>query len=130
MTSETIELIQGKKGIELPVETGNWVLLKEEGYSPIQTLVASVGSCGAYVYQSILNKSHIPYKFEKTIVTYTRDSERQSHPVNSIAIHFELSVPLEFQERANRSLKLIKKNCPVIQSLDTEINIVETATFK
>lgn len=41
-----IKLVQGKEGIELPYETGNWVLLKEQGYSPVEMLVASVAACG------------------------------------------------------------------------------------
>ena len=34
MTMDKIKLVQGTKGMELPLDTGNWVMLREEGYSP------------------------------------------------------------------------------------------------
>ncbi|APB31760.1 OsmC family protein [Vagococcus teuberi] len=129
MTNQIIKLIQGKNGIELPFESGNWVLLKEEGYSPIQMLLASVAGCGAYVYQSILNKSNISYTFKTVSVKYTRNQEKQSKPIESIDMTFEVKVADEDQERARRALKLISKNCPVIQSLDSAISVSETIKF-
>lgn len=105
------------------------MLLKEEGYSPIQMLVASVAGCGAYVYQSILNKSNISYTFKAVSVKYTRNQENKSKPIESIDMTFEVKVADEDQERARRALKLISKNCPVIQSLDPTISVSETIKF-
>lgn len=129
MTMDKIELVQGEKGMELPVETGNWIILRDGGYSPVQSMVAAVGACGAYVYQSILESSRIDYTFSKVEINYERDTEVKSEPVKSIAINFYLTVDEEKQGRAERSLKLIAKHCPVMQSLDPKIIVTETATF-
>ncbi|MEG0254631.1 MAG: OsmC family protein [Vagococcus sp.] len=129
MTTDKIELVQGEKGMELPVETGNWIILREGGYSPVQSMVGAVGACGAYVYQSILDSSRIDYTFSKVEINYERDSTIKSEPVKSIEINFYLSVDEKNQGRAERSLKLIGKHCPVMQSLDPKISVVEKATF-
>ncbi|MBP1039772.1 OsmC family protein [Vagococcus sp. BWB3-3] len=129
MSKNQIELIQGEKGMELPLEAGNWVLLKDYGYSPVQSLVAAVGACGAYVYQSILTNSKIPFTFEKVLIEYTRDAERQSEPVKKIEMVFDVKVAPELQDRATRGIKLIAKNCPVMQSLDPAIEVIETVNF-
>ena len=129
MAIDTIKLIQGEKGMELPLETGNWVMLREEGYSPVQSMVAAVGSCGAYVYQSVLESSRIDFKFDHVEITYERDEEIQSQPVKKIEITFYLTVEEEKQGRAERGLKLIGKHCPVIQSLNPNMELIEKAVF-
>ena len=129
MTTNVIELIQGKEGIELPHPNGNWVLLKDLGYSPVQSLAAAIGACGAYVYESILTKSQIPFEFERATVTYTRDEGRQSEPLKTVEINFEVKIAANYQERALRCLKLVAANCPVMQSLDPRIIVTETVKF-
>lgn len=129
MAIDMMTLVQGEKGIELPVESGNWVLLREEGYSPVQTMVAAVGACGAYVYQSVLESSRIPNTFDHVEITYERDEEIQSQPVKKIELYFYLTVEEDKRERAERGLKLIAKHCPVIQSLNPNIKVIEKAIF-
>lgn len=46
-----MKLISSEKGFELVHQSGNWVLKKEIGFSPVEMLVASIGACGAYVYE-------------------------------------------------------------------------------
>lgn len=129
MSERNIELVQGKTGIEMPLESGNWILLKEEGYSPVEMLVGAIGACGVYVYQSILTKSKIPYRFGKSSVAYKRDESRKSSPLQAVKIEFEITVPTEFQARAERALKLIHGNCPVMQSIDPNIVVTEQVHF-
>lgn len=129
MSEHTLELIQGEEGLELPAESGNWVMLRDHGYSPVQSLVAAAGACGAYVYQSVLFNSKVPYTFEKILIDYTRDTNLPSKPLNKIEMTFYLSVPPEFQDKAIRALRLIERNCPVIQSLDPKIHVTETVSF-
>lgn len=126
---ETLHLIQGQKGFELAQETKNWSLIREDGYSPIQMLVSATAACGGYVYQSILTNSHIPFTFKGIDVTYERDEEKKAHPIRSIHMTFLVSVPQEHQRRAQTSLKLVSGYCPVIQTLSTEVSIVESVEF-
>lgn len=129
MSKDKITLVKGSKGLELPVDSGNWIMLREEGYSPVQSLVAAVGACGAYVYQSVLESSRIEFTFDHVEINYERDESIQSQPVKMIEINFYLTVEEEKQARAERGMKLIAKHCPVIQSLNPNIQVIEKAIF-
>lgn len=126
---EEIHLIQGEHGMELPREEENWVLLRKYGYSPVQSLVAAAGACGAYVYQDVLKNSKVPYVFHGVDISYSRDETKQSHPLKEIAIQFKVTFDEEYKGRAERGTRLVSRYCPVIQSLDPSIKIVETVVF-
>ncbi|MGX6962110.1 OsmC family protein [Vagococcus xieshaowenii] len=115
--------------MELPLAQGNWVLLREEGYSPVQSLVAATGACGAYVYQSVLENSKIPYTFHKVTINYERDMEHAPNPISSISMTFHVTIEEDLQDRATRALRLVSKHCPVIQSLNPTITIEELVDF-
>ena len=127
---ERLTIIRGVEKFELQTKTARWVLAKEEGYSPVKMLVSAIGACGGYVYQSVLENSHIPFEFEKIEVTYSREVERRAQPLKQVTIIFYVSVPEAFQARATRCLKLVSPNCPVIQSLAERITVEETVVFK
>lgn len=124
-----MELISGEKGFELVHESGNWLLKKESGFSPVELLVASVGACGAYVYEKILTNSQIDFTIEKVEISYERAEEKPAKPLSRVVITFSIKISQEEQGKAKRALKLIGKNCPVMQSLDPEIAVVEKVNF-
>ncbi|ALS01918.1 peroxiredoxin [Enterococcus silesiacus] len=124
-----MELISGEKGFELVHESGNWLLKKDIGFSPVELLVASIGACGAYVYEKILTNSHIDFTIEKVDISYERAEDKQAKPLSRVVIDFSIHVSEEAQGKAERALKLIGKNCPVMQSLDPEIAVVENVNF-
>ncbi|MGX7197557.1 OsmC family protein [Enterococcus olivae] len=129
MTTERLTLVQGKNKIELPAAQGNWVLAKEQGYSPVQMLVSAVAACGGYVYESVLENSKVPFSLKKIEVHYTRDDERRARPIQSIQICFHAEIAETYQSKAIRCLKLVSPNCPVIQSIDPAIQVTETVEF-
>lgn len=130
MTVESLTLFKGAKGFELQVAgKENWVLLRDGGYSPVQSIAAAAGACGGYVYQSILENSKIPYTFHKVEVSYLRHEEKKSHPIKQIELVFYVTVAKEQQGRAERGIRLVSKHCPVIQSLDPAIEILEKVVF-
>ncbi|MTD42050.1 OsmC family peroxiredoxin [Erwinia sp. CPCC 100877] len=124
-----MELISGEKGFELVHQSGNWILKKDIGFSPVELLVASIGACGAYVYEQILTNSHIDFTIENVQISYERTEEKPAKPLSQVSILFSVRVVEEAQGKAERALKLISKNCPVIQSLDPEIVVTETVNF-
>ncbi|WP_375178554.1 OsmC family protein [Enterococcus rotai] len=124
-----MELISSEKGFELVHQNGNWLLKKEIGFSPVEMLVASIGACGAYVYEKILTNSHIDFTIEQVEISYERAEEKQAKPLSRVDITFSIQVAEEAQGKAERALKLIGKNCPVMQSLDPAIAVVEKVIF-
>lgn len=126
---EELHLVQGEHGMELPREEENWVLLRQHGYSPVQSLAAAAGACGAYVYQDILKNSKVPYVFHGVDISYSRNEEKQGQPLKELTIQFQVTIEEEFRGRAERGLRLVSRYCPVIQSLDSAITITETVLF-
>lgn len=115
---------------ELPRPDKNWTLKADQGYSPVQMVAAATTACGGYVYQEVLENSGITFEMQKAEVVYTRDEvENKAHPIKTIEITFYLRVPAEFQKKATSCLRLIGRNCPVMQSLDPKIEVTEKAVF-
>ena len=129
MEQLTLEFKRGAKGFELPQANGDWVMLREEGYSPVQMLASAIGACGGYVYESVLTNSKIPFEIERGTVTYTRSATKKAEPLENVTLVFYAKIPAEYQERATRALKLINPNCPVMQSLDPAIKVTEEVVF-
>ncbi|MGX7245462.1 OsmC family protein [Enterococcus quebecensis] len=124
-----MELISSKRGFELVHQSGNWLLKKDSGFSPVEMLVASIGACGSYVYETILTNSKISFTIKKVEISYERDENRPTKPLRKVTISFFINVSKEAQGKAERAIHLISKNCPVIQSLDPSIDVVEEVFF-
>lgn len=124
-----MQLIDNSGHVELIHENGNWVLLRELGFSPIQTVVAATAACSTYVYEEILGKQKIPYKMMGIDADYERNTGLETQPISKIFVHFHIRVSQKDQTKATKDLHLIPKNCPVVQSLNPSIEISETVTF-
>ena len=129
LTIESLVLTKDGKAFTMPSPTGDWQLLREIGYSPVQMLVSSIAGCGGYVYESVLKNSDVPHTIERVRVEYTRNEQKRSQPLASVDLVIEAKIPAEYHEKALRCLKLIAPNCPVIQSLDPAIQVNETVKF-
>ncbi|EMG29167.1 OsmC family protein [Listeria fleischmannii 1991] len=115
--------------IELQHETGNWPLIKEEGFSPVQITVAAVAACSAYVYAKLLDKKRIPYEDLDVDVSYEQDLEQAVHVIKKIDVNFQVKVAKEYQEKAEKAVHLVKNGCPVARSMHPDIQITEHVTF-
>lgn len=124
---EELTLYNTPEGFAL--ENPSWILSKSAGYSPIQSLVSAVGACSGYVYQDVLKRSNIPFEWGEIKVSYTRNSEALSQPIQSIVVTFLINVPSDYHRKAETAVKIVSKYCPVIQSLDKSIDVSETVVF-
>ena len=125
-----MELIFGHNGIELVHESGNWNLKSGIGFSPVQMTAVSVGACGMYVFDAILKNSSIPCEIHKVDVSYTVDEESRVKPITSVTLIYNVSVSDEYKDKVERIIKLVPKSCPVMQSLDPRIEIIETLVYQ
>lgn len=127
--SDKLTLIQGQNGFELEVlGKENWVMRREMGYSPVQSVIAAVGACGGYVYQHLLKNSNVSATFHRVEAEYTRHDDSVG-AISSITLTFFVSVEKSDQTKAQSCLKLVSRYCPVIQSLDKNIKMVELVQF-
>lgn len=127
--SDKLTLIQGQNGFELTVSgKENWIMRREMGYSPVQSVIAAVGACGGYVYQYLLQNSNVSATFNRVEAEYTRYDDSVG-AISSITLTFFVSVQESDKVKAQSCLKLVSRYCPVIQSLDKNIKIIEIVEF-
>lgn len=126
---KSLKLEKGEVGLELAHERGNWILLKDLGYSPVQLLVASIAACGQYVFKSVLERSSIPGTLGNVWVDYEVDETSKAHQLTKVSILFEMTVDAQNHDKATRALRLVNEYCPVIQSLDPNIIIEKSIHF-
>lgn len=124
-----MELVFGNNGIELVHDDGNWTLKKDVGFSPVEALVAAVGSCGMYVFQGILNGSNVDHEFVNSKLSFTVDDSKRVTPVKEITIDYYMKVDEKDRERAERIVELVSKSCPVMQSLSSDITVIENIHY-
>lgn len=124
-----MEILPGKEGLEADLPDGKLVLKRGLGYSPVQVTVLAVASCANYVLESILSKQKIAYEIIKTEVEYERDEGHKAMPISAIEVTFTIRAASEYQAKINKALRLIHSNCPVIQSLNEDIEVMEEIIF-
>ncbi len=124
-----MELIFGKNGVELIKEGGNWELKAGFGFSPVESLVASVGACGMYVFSGILNGSQVEHEILKTTLAYEVDESSRVKPITKIIIDYHMTVEDELKDKVERFVKLVAKSCPVMQSINPSIEVVENIIY-
>ncbi len=125
-----MELVMGKNGVELTHPDGNWDLKRGTGYSPAQAMVAAAGACGVYVFTGMLDASGVAHTFIRAAVDYENDETIRIKPVKKIMIDYYMDIDVDARDRAERILKLVHKNCPVIQSLNPNIEVVEQIHYE
>nr|WP_228504400.1 OsmC family protein [Listeria monocytogenes] len=117
--------------MELVHPNGNWTLIKEEGFSPVQITVAAVAACSGYVYQTLLEKKRIDINDLSIHTDYEQDQESAVHVLTKINVTFTVDlVDKSNQAKAEKTVHLVKDACPVAKSLDPSIEINEIVVFK
>ncbi|WP_163652243.1 OsmC family protein [Listeria sp. PSOL-1] len=125
-----MKLIKNGKKIELIHADAHWPLIKEEGFSPVQMVVAAASACSGYVFVKLLTKKRIKVNSLMMDVDYKQNLDEAVHVIEEITIHFFLDIAEADQEKAQSALKYVKKACPVVMSLHPDIKIVEKLTFE
>ncbi len=123
MTVETLTIHQGSDKLEMTTATGNWVLAREKGYSPVQMLVSAVAACGGYVYASVLENSKSQQKSKRSKSAMTETTTKKPNQSVPSTFSFYAKIAEADDDKATRCLKLVSPNCPVIQSLDPAIEV-------
>lgn len=123
---EKITFINSDQGFVLPDTTEHrWIMKKDVGYSPVQLLVASIGACGGYVFESILEQSNIDCVIESVACLYERDENKQGKPLKKVEITFFVKADPTQLERAVRASGSINAYCPVMLSLDKDVEVIK-----
>lgn len=123
-----MELIQPTETIELIHESGNWLLGRGHGFSPVQLVAASAAACNAYVLEELLDQRQIQYQLIHVSVDYA-ESHYHPNPISQIDVRLLLEVSGPEQETVKQIFLQIPAHCPVIQSLHPDIRINGSVFF-
>jgi len=125
-----LSMSMGEQGYEMSHDNAHWVLLKGLGYSPVQMLIASIGACGGYVLDSILDKMQIDHVMKDIEMDFdvNHDSKAKEPTFVSMVFHVQLSNE-QNQDKTLHALTLVHKYCPVMLSLNDDIKIEKSIKF-
>ncbi|MGF9964839.1 OsmC family protein [Bacillus rhizoplanae] len=98
---------------------------KENGYTPLELLIASIAGCSSIVFRTILEKKRIMYD-EFIIEAEIVRSEDLPKPVESVHLHYKIKAEGITQEQLEKALELAVKNCTIVQSVKDSIQVTET----
>ncbi len=123
-----MELILNDDVVELVHESGNWLLKRGVGFSAVEMVVNAAGACGLYVFNSILKNSKIECDVQRAFVTYTVNDNKVRN-LKTINIEYHIRVEEELKAKVERVLPFVHRNCPVMQSLDENIEVIESIVY-
>lgn len=98
---------------------------EEFGFRPYQLMVSSIAVCSGGVLRGILEKKRLAVE-DITIQAKVERKEEEANRIESIAIHYLLKGNDLSEEKIEQSIKLARKNCPMVRSVEDSIKITET----
>lgn len=97
----------------------------ELGFRPVQLLVSSLVGCSGGLLKKVMEKKRIAFDTIKMEVEIERNEE-EANKVTKIVLHFIVFGKNLSISKVQKSLDLAIKNCAMIQSVNSAIEVVET----
>ena len=98
---------------------------EEYGFRPFQLLVSSVAVCSGGVLRKVLEKMRIEFDDIHIKADITRN-EAEANRVEAISLHFTIRGTDLDKNKIEKAMKLTRKNCSMVQSVQDSIKIEET----
>lgn len=97
----------------------------ELGFRPVQLLVSSLAGCSGGLLKRVLEKKRIVFDTIEIEADIERN-EKEANKVTKINLHFIVFGDNLSQKQVQKSLELAVKNCSMIQSINSAIEVIET----
>lgn len=97
----------------------------ELGFRPVQLLVSSLVGCSGGLLKKVMEKKRVAFDTIKMEVEIERNEE-EANKVTKIVLHFIVFGKNLSISKVQKSLDLAIKNCAMIQSVNSAIEVVET----
>jgi putative redox protein len=98
---------------------------EEYGFRPFQLLVSSVAVCSGGVLRKVLEKMRIKFDDIQIKADIVRN-EDEANRVEEISLHFTIKGEKLDEKKIEKAMKLTRKNCSMVQSVQDSIKIEET----
>jgi putative redox protein len=116
-----------EKSFETEVEFGKLQISGDDkyGYRPYQLLVSAVAVCSGGVLRKVLEKKRLTYS-DIMVTTEIERNEKKANSVQKIHMHFVITGTGLTEEVIEKCLKVTRKNCSMVQSVEDSIEITES----
>lgn len=94
------------------------------GIRPFQLLISSIAGCSGLVFKKIIDKQRMDIADLTITADVTRD-EADANKIIQIRLLFKVTGKDLNEKKLQRNLKLSRKNCSMIRSVEDSIEIVE-----
>jgi uncharacterized OsmC-like protein len=101
----------------------------ELGFRPVQLLISSLVGCSGGLLKKVMEKKRIAFDTIKMEVDIERN-EKEANKVTKIVLHFIVFGKNLSISQVQKSLDLAVKNCAMIQSVNSAIEVVETVEVR
>ncbi|MDQ0163509.1 OsmC family protein [Aeribacillus alveayuensis] len=95
------------------------------GFRPFQLMVSAIAVCSGGVLRKILQKKRIDIE-DITIQADVERNEEKANRIEKIHLHYLIKGNNLDKTQIHKSIELARKNCPMVQSVEGSIIIVET----
>ncbi|MEW4286406.1 OsmC family protein [Priestia koreensis] len=102
---------------------------ESHGFRPFQLMVSSIAVCSGGVLRTILKKKRIAID-DITIQANVERNEAKANRIEKIHLHYVITGNNLPEEKITQSIELARKNCPMVQSVITSIEVEETFELK
>lgn len=127
----SLKFMLNEHGFQTNVEFGELKISgqAEYGYRPFQLMISSIAGCSGGVLRNILQKMRLSFEdiiIEAKVTSNKDETNRIEH------IHFTYIIEGKniSSEKIEKALKLARKNCSMIQSVQDSIQITEDFQLK
>lgn len=93
------------------------------GYRPYQLLLASIAVCSGGIMRKILDKKRMSYSMIKI---KTKMERNKTGKVTKVHLHFIITGLQIGDEAMGKIMRLTRKNCEMVQSVQDAIQITES----
>jgi len=102
---------------------------EEAGYRPYALLVSSIVGCSGGVLRKVLERMRVPFEDIKISANVSRNEE-VANRIEEIQLFFTIYGENIESTKVHKALKLTRKNCGMIQSVQDSIKITEDFEIK
>lgn len=99
----------------------------ENGFRPFQMLLSSIAGCSGEVMRIILHRKCISFS---SININTKMESNVRGRITDIHLHFVVTGKHLDKKEMKKILKLVRRSCQMIQSVQSGIEITESITLK
>ncbi|MGD6817817.1 OsmC family protein [Metabacillus sp. 113a] len=116
-----------EKGFSSDLEFGNLHVSGDEeyGFRPYQLMTASIAVCSGGVLRKILEKKRMDVE-DIRIEANAERNEEEANRIERITVHFVIKGNSLKEDQIKKALELTRKNCSMVRSVESSIDIAET----